>query len=254
MMKLQRGRILSLVILVLTLGASQFALAQTGAAPQALRDKLVQSIEVSSQNQLQIISLRPTPLQDIYLVELNTGEILYSDISGDYLFAGDMYETTPGGLLNLSSSVRQERTLEKITAIDTSEMIVFSPEGEVRASLTVFTDVDCTFCRRLHSDLNDILANGIEIRYLAYPRGGENAESYDKMISVWCSDDRHKSLTQAKNGQNLPGRDCQTPILKHYALGNELGIQGTPAVVAPDGRIMPGYGGLDYLLAFLELE
>ena len=98
------------------------------------------------------------------------------------------------------------------------------------------------------------MAKGIEIRYLAYPRGGEAAGSYEKMISVWCSPDRHKSLTQAKNGQNLPTRDCETPVLEHYELGNQIGISGTPALIFPDGRLIPGYMDVDRLVAMLAIE
>jgi thiol:disulfide interchange protein DsbC len=133
-------------------------------------------------------------------------------------------------------------------------MIIFTPETEVKATLTVFTDVDCTYCRALHRDIDMILEKGIQVRYLAYPRGGENAESYDKMLSVWCSDDRHKTLTQAKNGQNLPKRNCESPVLTHYFLGNELGISGTPALVFPDGRVIPGYVEVDRLVTMLQVD
>lgn len=220
---------------------------------QSLRGKLEAAIEVASQNQLEIISISATPLPSIYEVELNTGEILYSDISGDYLFAGDMYQTSSAGLLNLSSSKKQKRSLEKIAAIPAEEMIIFTPDV-IKASITVFTDVDCTYCRKLHSELDDLMAKGIEVRYIAYPRGGIDAGSFDKMISVWCSDDRKKSLTQAKNGQNLPAGDCDTPIMSHYELGNELGISGTPALVFPDGRVIPGYMDANRLAAMLQID
>ena len=95
---------------------------------------------------------------------------------------------------------------------------------------------------------------GIRLRYLAYPRGGENADSYEKMISVWCSEDRHRSLTQAKHGQNIPIRECDSPILAHYELGNQLGIRGTPALVFPDGRLIPGYMEAPRLAAMLGIE
>ena len=240
--------VLGLAVMLIAVSVSQ---AQN--RDQSLRGKLEQAIEVASQNQLQIISLKSTPLPTIYEVELNTGEILYSDISGDYLFAGDMYRTSDAGLTNISTKAKQERSLTKIAAIPTEEMIIFTPDV-VKASITVFTDVDCTYCRKLHSELDDILAKGIEIRYLAYPRGGAQADSYEKMISVWCSDDRKKSLTQAKNGQNLPAADCDSPVLAHYALGTELGISGTPALIFPDGTVIPGYIEADRLAAMLKIN
>ena len=242
--------VLGLAVLASTVGTAQ---AQDGAEFQSLRAKLSQSIEVASQNQLQIISLVETPLPNIYEVELSTGEILYSDISGDYLFAGDMYQTSLTGLLNLSANKRQLRTLDKLAAVPEEQMIIFTPD-EIKASITVFTDVDCTYCRALHRDLDSLLSLGIQVRYMAYPRGGENADSFSKMISVWCSDDRKKSLTQAKNGQNLPARECDNPVLAHYQLGNEFGITGTPAIVFPDGRVIPGYLDPERMSAMLKLN
>ena len=244
------SRVLSLLVLAAFTTVAQ---AQGPAQPQSLREKLSVAIEVASQNQLEIVSLNATPLSNIYEVELNTGEVLYSDVSGDYLFAGDMYQTTTAGLLNLSAGKRQERNLEKLAKVSEEEMIVFTPDV-VKASITVFTDVDCTYCRALHRDLEKLMTAGIQVRYMAYPRGGENAESYTKMISVWCSDDRKKALTQAKNGQNIPERNCDSPILSHYQLGNEFGISGTPALIFPDGRVIPGYLETDRLAAMLNIN
>ena len=240
--------ILGLALMLVAISASQ---AQN--RDQSLRGKLEQAIEVASQNQLEIVSVKPTPLATIFEVLLNTGEILYSDISGDYLFAGDMYRTGSTGLENLSAVQKQGRSLEKIAAIPIEEMIIFTPEV-VKTYITVFTDVDCTFCRKLHGEIDELLAKGIEVRYLAYPRGGKDAVAYEKMLSVWCSDDRKKSLTQAKNGQNLPAGDCDSPVMAHHALGNELGISGTPALIFPDGTVIPGYMDADRLATMLKIN
>lgn len=247
MKKLLLTSALVLVALIATISQAQ------DAANKMLREKLVEALEVSSQNQLQIMDITATALPNMFEVELNTGEILYSDISGDYLFAGDMYKTSAEGLRNLSANKRQLRTIEKIQTVPDEQKIIFSPD-KIKTSITVFTDVDCTYCRALHRDLEELLALGIEVRYMAYPRGGEQAGSYDKMISVWCSDDRHKSLTQAKNGQNIPARDCNSPVMAHYALGNEIGITGTPALIFPDGRLVPGYMEPDRLSALLQID
>ncbi|MBT8148279.1 MAG: DsbC family protein [Gammaproteobacteria bacterium] len=244
--------LLCLPVLILLQG--QLALAQSSvsdeAAMQALRARLAISLEAASQNQIQVLALNPTEMNEIIEVELSTGELLYTDISGEYLFAGDMFQSGPTGLINLSSQTRQVRTVEKIAAIPEEEMIIYEPE-EKRAAITVFTDVDCQYCRALHRDMSKLLDIGVEIRYIAYPRGGAQAGSYQKMISVWCSEDRQKTLTQAKNGQNLPERECENPVLEHYALGNEIGISGTPALVLADGRVIPGYMDSDRLAALL---
>ncbi|MFK7864941.1 MAG: DsbC family protein [Pseudohongiellaceae bacterium] len=243
---------LSKTIFVLLGSAAILFAASTQA--QSLRDKLNAAIETASGNQLQITGITATPLSNIYRVELNTGEMLYADAAGDYLFAGDMYKTSASGLVNLSTGARTGRSQELIAAVPEEEMIIFSPDNETLATLTVFTDVDCTYCRKLHGDKDALLAAGIELRYLAYPRGGVQGDSYEKMISVWCSDDRKKSFTQAKNGQNIPAQDCQTPVLKHHAIGNQLGITGTPSLVFPDGTVVPGYMDVARLTEMLNLN
>ena len=240
-------------VLLLALGMVGLAGPVMAQGSQSLRGKLEQAIEAASQNQLKIISINPTALSSVFEVELNTGELLYSDISGEFLFSGDMYAATPGGLVNLSAGTRQKQALEKLARIPEQEMIVYSPP-EVKASITVFTDSDCTYCRKLHGDMETLLALGIEVRYLAFPRGGQAATSYSKMVSVWCSSDRRESLTLAKNDQPLPQITCENPVLDHYQLGNELGISGTPALVLADGRVVPGYLDSTRLAAMLDLN
>ncbi|MEX2131082.1 MAG: DsbC family protein [Pseudohongiellaceae bacterium] len=243
------------VVVALFLLFSPVLLAQSEPTQQQLdqlRERLSLSLQVATANQLRIARLTATAMANIIEVELDTGEILYSSIEGDFVFAGDLFEASDSGLLNLSAQRRQVKNLERIQAIPVEEMIVFSPP-ETRAVITVFTDVDCQYCRALHRDMEKLMALGIEVRYLAYPRGGEQAASFAKMNSVWCSEDRQKALTQAKNGQNLPQLECDNPVLKHYTIGNSIGIAGTPAILLPDGALVPGYVESDRLAAMLGL-
>lgn len=225
----------------------------TQAQLDALRERLAVSLEVATANQLHIANLIPTAMANVIEVELDTGEVLYSSLDGGFVFAGDMFRAGSDGLQNLSAERRQVKNLEKIAAVPTDEMIIFSPTVQTRATITVFTDVDCQYCRALHRDMDKLLDKGIEVRYMAYPRGGEQAGSFQKMISVWCSSDRKKALSQAKNGQDLPSLTCDNPVLKHYALGNDIGITGTPAILFPDGTLLPGYVDADRLAAMLGL-
>ena len=206
----------------------------------ALRAKLTATLSVATNNPMQIVSISETPCEGLVEVELSTGETLFSDRNGEFLVTGDLFRASETGLVNLSAAARQLKIVDWIAAVPEDQMIIFNPE-ETKATITVFTDVDCTYCRKLHGDLEAIMDLGIRVRYVAYPRGGEASTAYPKMISVWCSEDRNRSLTQAKNGQNLPTRDCENHILEHYNLGNKIGISGTPALVLEDGTVIPGY-------------
>lgn len=226
--------LLSLVPLATAQDVSSEAWAKT------LKANLASTLAAATNANIDIVTVKQTPFDGLIEVELSTGERLFTDRKGEYLVTGDLFKAESDGLVNLSAIARQQDIAQWIAAVPESEMVIFEPTT-TRATITVFTDVDCAYCRRLHGDLEQNLAQGIRIRYVAYPRGGEASEAYPKMINVWCSDDRNKSLTQAKHGQNIPARDCETPVLKHYNLGNKIGISGTPAIVLQDGTVIPGY-------------
>lgn len=205
-----------------------------------LKTNLAATLSAATGGVVGIVAVKETPFAGLIEVELATGERLFTDREGAYLVTGDLFKAGGDGLVNLSALARQQNIAEWVAAVPESEMIIFEPK-QTKGTITVFTDVDCGFCRRLHGDLEKNLANGIRVRYVAYPRGGAASEAYPKMVSVWCSDDRKKSLDQAKHGQNLPSRDCANPIMEQYNLGNRIGISGTPAIVLEDGTVIPGY-------------
>jgi thiol:disulfide interchange protein DsbC len=207
---------------------------------ETLRIKLTATLVAATNSNVEVVAISETPFTGLMEVELSSGEKLFSDREGNYLVTGDLFMANSDGLVNLSALGRQEKIVDWISAVPEDEMVIFVPE-ETKASVTVFTDVDCGFCRRLHGDIDAILALGIQVRYVAYPRGGEASTAYPKMISVWCAEDRKRAIAQAKNGQNIPSRDCENPVLEHYNLGNRIGISGTPALVLEDGSIIPGY-------------
>jgi thiol:disulfide interchange protein DsbC len=117
-------------------------------------------------------------------------------------------------------------------------MIVFSPQGKPKSTVYVFTDADCGYCRKLHSEMDQILAQGIEVRYLAWPR---SPQSMPDMNAVWCSEDRNSAMTQAKNGIKVQAASCENPVMKHREIGMQIGVNGTPAIYTPDGKYLGGY-------------
>jgi thiol:disulfide interchange protein DsbC len=242
-----RINVLSLLA-TLVLGAA--VQAQVPAWEAALRDTVNTSLGAVSQGQLQVQQISETPMAGIYEIIMSSGEILFADRSGQYLLSGEMYMTRPEGLVNLTTETRKGQVQQLIAGLLDEQMIIFAPE-EIKASITVFTDVDCTYCRRLHHDVEEINARGIAVRYVAYPRGGAQSGAYEKMVSVWCAPNKNQAITQAKNGQNLPSRQCNNPVLNQHALGNRIGITGTPAIVLNDGTLIPGYMDVDRLTALV---
>jgi len=193
--------------------------------------------------------LRPSPIPGIY--ELTRGmDVAYVTADGKFALTGDLYDIAKDE--NLTDHRRREMRAKAIAALPESEMVVFGP-SDPKYTITVFTDVDCPFCRKLHSQIADYNRLGMRVRYLFYPRSGPNTESWKKAEAVWCSADRKEALTRAKLGQDLKTKPCSnTPVARTYALGKDFAIEGTPAIVTTDGELLDGYIPPDVLLKHLQ--
>lgn len=165
--------------------------------------------------------------------------VAYVSADGRYLMQGDIIDLDEQ--VNLTENDRNVSRRELMSAYPEDQMIVFSPE-ETKYTVSVFTDIDCTFCRRLHSQIDDYLARGIEVRYLLYPRSGPASPSWTKAENVWCADDRNEALTLAKLDQEFETHTCSaSPVTTHYSMGQDVGLRGTPAIVLEDGSLISGY-------------
>ena len=140
-----------------------------------------------------------------------------------------------------------------LNKIGLDNMIVFKPK-KTKHSVYVFTDIDCGYCRKLHSEIDQYLTAGIEVRYLFFPRAGVNSDSYNKAVAVWCAKDRNEALTKAKKGESIDMKQCENPIKSHMKLGEEFGASGTPMLVTEKGTIIPGYVNAISLSQGLEKE
>jgi thiol:disulfide interchange protein DsbC len=182
--------------------------------------------------------VRPTPVAGLY--ELTHGaDIVYVTADGKYALNGDLLSLANNND-NITESRRRAIRAQLISAVPESEMLVFGPQNP-KYTVTVFTDVDCAYCRQLHSQIADYNRLGIRVRYMFYPRTGPNTESWTKAEEVWCSSNRNEALTQAKRGMPLKVKACANPVAKHYALGQNFALQGTPAIVLGNGDLIGGY-------------
>lgn len=192
---------------------------------------------------------RATPIPGLY--EYARGaDILYLSADGRFALDGDLYDLS--NEQNISDRRRREARLSLLGKVPESSMLVFGPRN-ARHTVTVFTDIDCGFCRKLHSEMAQYNALGIRVRYLFYPRSGPDTESWNKAVAVWCSPNRNDALTRAKNGELLKAVKCDaSAVMRDYELGDEFAVQGTPAIVMPNGDMLPGYLPPAMLLKRLE--
>jgi len=179
------------------------------------------------------------------------GNYAYAYIDGDFALVGDLFNTKEK--TNLGEVAASSRMSEIIDDVSTSKMIVYGPENPKRY-ITIFTDIDCGYCQKLHREIPQLTEAGIQVRYLAYPRAGIPSASYDKYVSVWCSDDQQAALTAAKSGQSVPSTVCENPISESFNLGREVGVRGTPTMIFDDGTIVPGYVQYEDLIQRLGLS
>jgi thiol:disulfide interchange protein DsbC len=165
--------------------------------------------------------------------------VSYITSDGKFFIDGNLYDMDSRE--NLTEARRTKARVAMIAAVPESEMLIFSPENP-RYTITVFTDVDCGYCRKLHSEMAQLNKLGVRVRYLFFPRTGPNTESWHKAEAVWCSANRNEALTRAKLGATLDlTKTCASPVAREYALGQSIGVRGTPAIVTESGDYIAGY-------------
>lgn len=193
-------------------------------------------------------AIQPSPLPGLYQVMIPP-QMFYISTDGRYAVDGDLIDLQTG--VNVSTAPRGKMRITAINAMGESSMIIFGPE-KPQYKVTVFTDIDCGYCRKLHSEMDKYNKAGIQIRYMAFPRAGIGSGSYQKAVSVWCSKDRQAAMNKAKKGETVKAKDCDNPVAQEFALAQRLGIRGTPALVTEQGQILPGYVPADRLKAMLD--
>lgn len=180
-----------------------------------------------------------SPVKGLYEVRIGA-KIAYVSADGRYLLQGEIIDLDSDQ--NLTESRREGVRRDVLAGVSESSMIVFSPATKPTSTITVFTDVDCGYCRKLHKQIADYNARGIRVRYMYFPRTGPGTESWAKAEQVACAKDPRTALTRAKLGETLPDKPCKTnPVAQHYQIAREFGLQGTPAIVLESGELIGGY-------------
>jgi thiol:disulfide interchange protein DsbC len=195
-----------------------------------------------------ITSVAPTKVDGLYEVMVGP-QLYYVSADGRYLLTGNMYDIDTKE--DLTSPKVAQAKAEEIEAIGEENMVVFAPE-KTQHTVTIFTDIDCGYCQKLHSEIKDYNELGITVRYLMFPRAGIGSDSFEKAVTVLCSDDRNEAMTRSKAGEKLAKKECDNPVEQHLALGKRLGVNGTPAIFLESGDMLPGYIPAQRMSAILK--
>ncbi len=222
------------------LGAGLLALVSS-VALAADPDQSIRSTLTKLQPDMPIEAIAESPMNGLYQVHLKGGRLLYASADGQFLLQGNLYQVKGDDAVNLTRKAESTGVAKEINAIPLSEMVVFSPKEPAKAHITVFTDTDCGYCQKLHSEVPELNRRGIEVRYLAFPRQGVGSHGYNTLVSVWCAKDRQEAMDSAKSREELPAAKCDNPVAKQYELGQMVGVNGTPSIILGNGEMIPGY-------------
>jgi len=220
--------------------------ASTVVAP-AVRSAITAAIaDMAPHAKVQVIA--PMPIAGLYQV-IASGQVLYMSGDGRYAIQGDAFDVKTRTPLNSLTMNRLRR--DAIARLDRSQMIRFAPTNP-KYTVTVFTDVDCPYCKAFHANIAEMNKLGIAVDYLFWPRSGLGTPSAQKAVDVWCASDRHAALTRAFAGDVPRNAECQSPVAHDFNLGIDLGVDGTPTVIADNGVVLGGYVDPDELLRRLK--
>jgi thiol:disulfide interchange protein DsbC len=208
-------------------------------------EKLKQALAKSMPN-VKATRITASPVDGMYEVIVGS-QVVYMSVDARYMIEGDLFDLETKR--NVSEEAKSVIRLAVIDKLGADKMLVYTPE-KVKSTITVVTDIDCPYCRRLHNEIPDYMKNEIQVRYIFMPLKG--AADMKKTVSVWCSDNQQQALDTAKSGGKVEDKTCDNPIKEHMASARELGVRGTPAILLEDGRLLPGYVPVDKLVAELR--
>lgn len=204
-------------------------------------DKVVKSLQANlkaSGIEDTILSAVPTDMADIYWVTAAGLPSFFTDKAGKHIIQGQIIAVGAKAPVDISGALVARTAQDALKAVDKKDMVIYPAKGATKSVVYIFTDADCPYCTKLHEEMSDINARGIEVRYLAWPR---SEGSIPKMEAIWCSEDRKAAMDQAKMGANIQAPSCNSPVQAQIDLGMALGVRGTPAIFTESGQQVGGY-------------
>jgi thiol:disulfide interchange protein DsbC len=203
-----------------------------GADFEAVEERISSLVPDMSQ-----VAISETPLTGVLQVRIG-GDIVYMSQDGRYLMQGRLIDMDTQ--VDLTDQAMAGIRKQQLADLDSADFVTFG-NGEADHEVLVFTDPDCGYCRRLHEQIDAYLESGIRVNYVAFPRAGIGSPTHEKMVSIWCADDRQEAMDIAKAGGNPDPATCENPVADQYALGKSVGVTGTPSILTFNGDLIPGY-------------
>ncbi len=234
----------------LSLSVVFFLCLQTIALPAVASEDVIRASINKTFPDLDITRIKKSQINGLYEILLGP-DLIYASADGRYILQGDLIDLEQRR--NLSEEQRAHARKNLLGDISADDYIEFAP-AQRKHTVYVFTDIDCGFCKRLHRDMPELNKRGIAVRYLAFPRAGIGSQTYRQMEAVWCAENRHKAMNEAIQGMRLGKKTCKNPVASQFALGQDIGVRGTPGIFTAQGRSLPGYLPPDKLLRAIKTQ
>lgn len=230
--------------ILMTLTANSIAFADGS------RDEVKVAIESLIGSELPDAAVVESATDGVYVIDIS-GTIYHALVKDSVLLIGEAFDLVRG--VSLNEEISNRGISAAVSELSSENMIIFAANDKKR-HVTVFTDIDCSYCRRFHQEVPALNDAGLEVRYVAYPRAGIGSSSYDKIVTVWCSDNPQQAMTRSKAGEVLPVLSCTNPVADHFQAGVDGGVRGTPTLVLDDGSVIGGFLPANELLIRIGLK
>ncbi|WP_095106285.1 DsbC family protein [Pseudomonas sp. Irchel 3E20] len=221
--------------------AAAFALASTFAVADNSAEQAIRKSLENLQLDVPVETITASPLAGLYEVKLKGSRVLYASADGQFVMQGYLFQLKDGKPVNLTEKTERLGISKLVNGIPVADTVVYPAIGETKSHITVFTDTTCPYCHKLHAEVPELNKRGIEVRYVAFPRQGLGSPGDEQLQAVWCAKDKKVAMDQMVDGKEIKSAKCVNPVSKQFALGQSIGVNGTPAIVLADGQVIPGY-------------
>ena len=195
---------------------------------------------------IDITQITKSPVDGLFQV-ISGSQVVYMTKDARYMVDGDLVDLM--SKRNFTEEAKSGMRMASIDSLGEDQMLIYTPK-KIEHTVTIITDINCPYCRRLHDEMDEYMKLGVRVRYIFMPLKGQ--DDFDKTVSVWCSEDRNLSLDIVKSGGSVESKKCDNPIKQHLALSRKMGVRGTPAIIMEDGTMLPGYVPISKLIVQLK--
>ena len=198
----------------------------------------------------QITGVRTTGIGGLFEVAMGKN-IGYTNSDGRFFIFGHIFD------MKTQQDLTAQR-LDELNVVNFAELplkdAIKTARGDGSRILAVFSDPDCPYCKKLEQDF--LKLGNVTIYTFLFPLDGLHPDASKKAKLIWCSADKSAAWRDYMLHNKLPvtGKSCDSPVERNVQLGQKLNFNGTPTLVAADGRVLPGAAPVEQIEKWLTVK